>query len=183
MNPPAHQNRARFFENSLKKYPGCLETKVSIMKDSVEKKLIVRGETLPTPPAAVGFYVPVLRTGNLVVTSGQLPTIGKELTFQGKVGRDVSKEDAYNAARIACLNALAQIKSCLGSLDEVRQVVRLEGFVQSAPGFTEQAFILNGASELLVQLFGDAGRHTRFAVGVAELPLNACVELALWVEV
>lgn len=152
-------------------------------KDSIEKKLLERGENLPTPPEAVGFYVPVLKTGNLVVTSGQLPTLGKELTFRGKVGKDLSREEGFSAARIACLNALAQIKKHVGSLDEVKRVVRLEGFVQSTEGFSEQAFVLNGASELLVDLFGEAGKHTRFAVGVNELPLNACVELSIWVEV
>ncbi len=152
-------------------------------QSTIEAILAKRGDTLPSPPAAVGFYVPVLRTGNLVMTSGQLPVLGKELVFTGKVGSEVTKEDGYNAARICCLNALAQIKHCLGSLDEVRRVVRVEGFVQSAPGFHDQAHVLNGASELLVDLFGEAGKHTRFAVGTNELPLNAAVEVAIWVEV
>lgn len=99
------------------------------------------------------------------------------------MGKDITPEDAVSAARIACLNALAQIKSAIGSLDDVRRVVRVEGFVQSAEGFTGQPHVLNGASELLVQLFGEAGKHTRFAVGVNELPLNAAVEVAVWVEV
>lgn len=150
---------------------------------TIEEKLNAMGEVLPTPPAAVGYYLPVLKTGQLVVTSGQLPLIGKELPFCGKVGQEVAPEEAVSAARIACLNALSQIKSCIGNLDDIRQVVRLEGFVQSANGFTQQAHVMNGASELLVQLFGEAGKHTRFAVGVNELPLNACVELSLWVEV
>ncbi len=153
------------------------------MAGTIEQKLTELGETLPAPPAAVGFYVPVLKTGQLVMTSGQLPTIGKELPFCGKVGKDITPEDAVSAARIACLNALAQIKSAIGSLDDVRRVVRVEGFVQSADGFTGQPHVLNGASELLVQLFGEAGKHTRFAVGVNELPLNAAVEVAVWVEV
>jgi enamine deaminase RidA (YjgF/YER057c/UK114 family) len=153
------------------------------MSGAIERKLAELGETLPTPPAAVGYYVPVLRTGSLVMTSGQLPSIGKELPFKGKVGRDLTTEEGHSAARIACLNALAQIRACVGSLDEIRRVVRLEGFVQSADGFSEQPQVLNGASELLVQLFGEAGKHTRFAVGVNQLPLNAAVEVALWVEV
>ena len=152
-------------------------------QSSIEAILIKRGETLPSPPKAVGFYVPVLRTGNLVMTSGQLPVIGSDLVFTGKVGADLTKEDGYNAARICCFNALAQIKHCLGSLDEVRRVVRVEGFVQSAPGFHDQSHVLNGASELLVDLFGEAGKHTRFAVGSNELPMNAAVEVAVWVEV
>ncbi len=150
---------------------------------SVEAILARRGEVLPNPPGAVGFYVPVLRTGNLVMTSGQLPVLGKELVFTGKVGSELTKQEGYNAAKICCLNALAQIKHCLGSLDDVNRVVRVEGFVQSAPGFHDQAHVLNGASELLVDLYGEAGKHTRFAVGSNELPLNAAVEVAVWVEV
>ncbi len=153
------------------------------MSGAIEKRLQELGETLPKPPAAIGYYVPVLRTGHLVVTSGQLPTIGKELPFKGKVGKDVTREDGAYAAKLACLNALAQIHQCLGSLEEIRRVVRVEGFVQSAEGFTDQPLVLNGASEFLVQLFGESGRHTRFAAGVNELPLNACVEISLWVEV
>ena len=153
------------------------------MHSAIERKLAALGETLPTPPAAVGYYVPVMRTGSLVMTSGQLPSIGKEIPFKGKVGSDLTAEEGHHAARIACLNALAQIRTCVGSLDEIRRVVRLEGFVQSADGFCEQPHVLNGASELLVQLFGEAGKHTRFAVGVNQLPLNAAVEVALWVEV
>jgi len=152
-------------------------------QSSIEAILAKRGDILPSPPAAVGFYVPVLRTGNLVMTSGQLPMLGKELVFTGKVGSEVTRDDGYNAAKICCLNALAQIKHCLGSLDEVRRVIRVEGFVQSAAGFHDQAHVLNGASELLVDLYGEAGKHTRFAVGANELPLNAAVEVAIWVEV
>ena len=148
-------------------------------QSSIEQKLIKRGDVLPSPPEAVGFYVPVLQTGNLVMTSGQLPMVGKELIFKGKIGSDLTKDDGYNAAKICCLNALAQIKHCLGSLDEIRRIIRVEGFVQSAPGFQDQSHVLNGASELLVDLFGEAGKHTRFAVGNNELPLNAAVEVAL----
>ncbi len=152
------------------------------MTHTIESKLTEMGLTLPTPPPAVGFYVPVLRTGNLVVTSGQLPFMGKELAFTGKVGERLHEEDGKNAARICAVNALSQIKSCLGSLDHVRQIVRVEGYVQSAPNFHGQPAVLNGASELFVMLFGDAGRHTRVALGVSEMPLNAAVQLAVWVE-
>jgi len=138
---------------------------------------------VPSAPEAVGFYVPVLQTGSLVVTSGQLPMVGKELMFKGKVGKDVHEEEGFHAARMCALNALAQIKACLGSLDRVARIVRVEGYVQSAPGFIKQAQVVNGASELLVTAFGDAGRHTRIAVGVSELPMNAAVELAIWAEV
>lgn len=150
---------------------------------AIEERLKQLGHELPHAPEAVGFYVPVLRTGNLVVTSGQLPTIGKELAFTGKVGQELHEEDGYNAARLCALNALAQIKACLGDLEKVVRIVRVEGFVQSADGFARQPQVLNGASELLVKAFGEKGKHTRFAVGVNELPLNAAVEVALWAEV
>ena len=153
------------------------------MTSSVEQRLLQHGHRVPTAPEAVGFYVPVLRTGNLVVTSGQLPMVGKELMFKGKVGKDVHEEEGFHAARMCVLNALAQIKSCIGNLDLVTRILRVEGYVQSAEGFTKQAQVVNGASELLVQAFGDAGRHTRIAVGVNELPLNAAVELVVWAEV
>lgn len=150
---------------------------------SIDAKLKELGIELPKPPTPVGFYVPVLRTGNLVITSGQLPIVGKEVAFEGEVGGRLSEVDGQNAARICVINALAQIKSFLGSLDKVKRVVRLEGYVQCVDGFHEQPHVLNAASELLVGLFGEAGKHTRVAVGVSEMPLNAAVQLSLWVEV
>lgn len=153
------------------------------MTSSVEQRLKQHGYDIPTAPDAIGFYVPVLRTGSLVVTSGQLPMVGKELMFKGKIGKDLHEEDGANAARICALNALAQIKSCIGSLDRVTRIVRVEGYVQSAEGFTKQPSVINGASELLVQAFGDVGKHTRIAVGANELPMNAAVELVVWAEV
>ena len=152
------------------------------MSESVEARLAEHGYTLPQAPEAIGFYIPVLRTGNLVVTSGQLPTVGKEVMFKGKVGTEVTEEHAFHAARMCALNALAQIKACLGSLDAVTRIVRVEGFVQSANGFSRQPQVINGASELLGQAFGESGKHTRIAVGVNELPLNATVELVIWAE-
>lgn len=153
------------------------------MSSHVEQKLAALGLELPPAPAAVGFYVPVIRTGNLVITSGQLPFVGKQIAFEGKLGENLHEQEGYDAARLCALNALAQIKACVGSLDAVRRVVRVEGYVHSAPGFRAQPHVLNGASELLVELFGEAGKHTRVAVGVAEIPLNAAVQLAVWVEV
>lgn len=153
------------------------------MTSAVEQRLKQHGHEVPTAPEAIGFYVPVLRTGNLVVTSGQLPVIGKELMFKGKVGKELHEDDGVNAARLCALNALAQIKACIGSLDRVTRIVRVEGYVQSAEGFTRQPIVINGASELLVQAFGDAGKHTRIAVGANELPINAAVELVIWAEV
>jgi enamine deaminase RidA (YjgF/YER057c/UK114 family) len=149
---------------------------------AIEAKLIELGYPLPVPPAPIGSYVPVIRIGNLVMTSGQLPLIGKEMTFAGKIGEHLHEQEGWNAARLCAVNALAQIKACLGSLERIRQVVRVEGYVNSACGFHAQPQVVNGASELFTELFGDAGKHTRIAVGVAELPLNAAVELAVWVE-
>ena len=149
----------------------------------IDQKLRDLGLELPQPPAPVGFYVPVLRTGNLVVTSGQLPIQEGKVVFAGRVGSDLDIEAGQAAARLCALNALAQIKACLGTLESITQIVRLEGFVQSAQGFQSQPQVLNGASELMVQLFGEAGKHTRIAVGVSELPLNAAVQLGVWVEV
>ncbi len=153
------------------------------MSGQIEQRITNLGHQLPTAPAAVGAYVPVIQTGNIVVTSGQLPFIGKELAFVGKLGTELHEQDGYNAARICALNALAQIKSCIGNLDKITRIVRIEGYVQSAPGFRSQPQVLNGASEFLAEVFGEAGRHSRVALGVAEMPLNAAVQLALWVEV
>jgi enamine deaminase RidA (YjgF/YER057c/UK114 family) len=150
---------------------------------TVEQRLTDAGHPLPHAPAAVANYLPVVRTGNLVVTSGQLPTVGKEVMFTGKLGRDLHEEDGQHAARLCALNALAQIKSVIGNLDYVRRIVRVEGYVQSADGFTKQPQVVNGASDLLVEAFGERGKHSRIAVGVAELPLNAAVELCVWAEV
>ena len=150
---------------------------------SVDARLLDLGITLPTPPAPLAAYVGFVRTGNLVTTAGQLPTLDGKLLYGGKVGLDVSDEEAVRAARLCCINALAQLKAAAGSLDAVRRIIRLDGFVASAPGYTKQPTVLNGASELLLQVFGDVGRHARTAVGVAELPLGASVELALWAEI
>lgn len=153
------------------------------MANTVEQRLSEHGHDLPTAPAAVGFYIPVTQVGNLVMTSGQLPLIGKELMFKGKVGQDLTAEEGYHAARICALNALAQIKACVGDLDRVVRIIRVEGFVQSATGFTGQPSVINGASELVVQAFQDAGKHTRNAIGANELPLNAAVVVSIWAEV
>ena len=153
------------------------------MPYGVLEKLQKLDLSLPTPPAAVGFYVPVLQTGKLVITSGQLPFVGKEIPFLGKVGGNLHEEEGRNAARICALNALAAIHSHVGDFDLITRIVRVEGYVQSADGFSSQPHIINAASQLLVDLFGEAGKHTRIAVGVGELPLNAAVELAIWAEI
>ncbi|VFA93682.1 RidA family protein [Nocardia farcinica] len=140
------------------------------------------GVTLPAVAAPVAAYIPAIRTGSLVYTSGQLPFVDGELSAVGKVGAEVSLETAKEAARLCALNALAAVHD-LVSLDEVTRIVKVVGFVASAPGFTDQPIVVNGASELLGEVFGEAGVHARSAVGVAELPKNAPVEVELVVEV
>ncbi|MES2789332.1 MAG: RidA family protein [Planctomycetota bacterium] len=153
------------------------------MSSLIEARLNELELSLPTAPEAVGYYVPATRIGNLVVTSGQLPMSGKELLFSGKIGGTNVESHGTSAAQICALNALAQIKALIGNLDKIQRIVRVEGYVASAPGFTNQAQVVNGASRLLVDLFGEAGKHTRIAVGAAELPLDASVELVIWAEV
>lgn len=145
-------------------------------------RLAELGLTMPAVAVPLASYVPAVRTGNLVYTAGQLPTVSGDLTHCGKVGADVTPEDAKIAARTCALNALAAIDSVVG-IDNVTRVVKVVGFVSSAPGFTGQPGVVNGASELLGDVFGDAGIHARSAVGVSELPLDAPVEVELIVEV
>ena len=149
----------------------------------VEGRIAALGHELPTVAAPLAAYVPALRSGNLIFTSGQLPTRNGELAYTGIVGRDVTPEDAKLAAEICALNAIAAVKSVVGNLDNVRRVVKIVGFVASDPSFTAQPGVINGASELLLAVFGDAGKHARSAVGVAALPINAPVEVELIVEV
>jgi enamine deaminase RidA (YjgF/YER057c/UK114 family) len=140
------------------------------------------GVTLPQVAAPLAAYVPAVRTGNLVYTSGQLPFDSGKLAGTGKVGAGVTPEEGKAMARICALNALAAIDSLVG-LDAVTQVVKVVGFVASAPGFNGQPSVVNGASGLLAEVFGDKGAHARSAVGVAELPMDAPVEIELIVEV
>lgn len=148
-----------------------------------EERLAALGLTIPevTPPVAA--YVPAVRTGSYVYTSGQLPMRDGELMHTGKVGSEVSPEEANECARQCALNALAAVRTQVGDLSAVTRVVKVVGFVASAPGFTAQPQVVNGASELLGQAFGDAGQHARSAVGVPVLPLDAPVEVELVVEV
>jgi enamine deaminase RidA (YjgF/YER057c/UK114 family) len=146
---------------------------------SAEKKLRELGLTLPAVSAPAGAYVPAVRRGRLAFTSGQLPMKGGELTATGKVPADVPLEAAQAAAAQAVLNALAALAAIAGSIDAIGCVARLNVYVNSSPGFTDQPKVADGASDLLLKIFGDTGRHSRCAVGVAELPLNAPVELDL----
>ena len=148
------------------------------MAGTVEKKLADLGVTLHAPAAAIANYVPFVRTANFMVVSGQLcfDAAGK-LVAQGQLGADVSIEDGQKAARACAINLLCQIKAALGDLDKVVRVVRLGGFISSAVGFTDGPKVMNGASDLMVEVFGDKGRHARSTVGVAALPANAAVEV------
>lgn len=144
---------------------------------SIEDRLQELGLTLPIPPQPLAAYVPGIISGNLVFISGQLPSQEGKVIYTGKVGQDLTLEDGQAAAQICLLNGLAIAKGLLGSLEKVEQIVRVNGFVQSAPQFHQIPQVINGASELLVKIFGDLGRHSRVAVGVAGLPLNAAVEI------
>nr|WP_228391994.1 RidA family protein [Nocardioides sp. zg-DK7169] len=141
------------------------------------------GLTVPDVPAPVASYVPAVRSGNHVFTSGQLPMSGGELSVTGKVGGEVSAEEAYACAQQCALNAIAAVKSVIGDLDKVVRIVKVVAFVSSTPDFTGQPQVANGASELLGQAFGEAGLHARSAVGVPSLPLDAPVEVEILVEV
>jgi enamine deaminase RidA (YjgF/YER057c/UK114 family) len=142
-----------------------------------EERLTELGVELPPAPKPVAAYIPAVRTGNLVFVSGQGPVRDGKLAYRGKVGAEVSVEEAQDAARITCLNGLAVLKAEIGDLAHLTRVVRLGVFVASAPGFTDQPQVANGASELLVDVFGDAGKHARAAVGMAELPMGMPVEI------
>jgi enamine deaminase RidA (YjgF/YER057c/UK114 family) len=149
---------------------------------SVKEKLASLGLTLPTAAAPVAAYVPAVKTGNLVFTAGQLPVVDGQLLLTGKVGSDVTPEDAKKMAEICALNALAAI-SLVADIDQIEKIVRVGGFVNGVPGFVAIPAVINGASELLIKLFGDVnGKHARTAVGVAELPLNAPVEIEMVVQ-
>jgi enamine deaminase RidA (YjgF/YER057c/UK114 family) len=149
---------------------------------SVKENLAALGLTLPTAAAPVAAYVPAVKTGNLVFTAGQLPVVDGKLVLTGKVGSDVTAEDAKKMAEICALNALAAI-SLVADIDQIEKIVRVGGFVNGAPGFVAIPAVINGASELLIKLFGDVnGKHARTAVGVAELPLNAPVEVEMVVQ-
>jgi enamine deaminase RidA (YjgF/YER057c/UK114 family) len=149
----------------------------------VENRLGELGLVLPDAPKPVAAYIPAKQSGKLVFTAGQLPMVNGELISKGFLGQGVAIEDANKAARVCTLNALAAIKGVIGDLDQIKQIVRVVGYVASIPTFTQQPAVVNGASELLLEIFGDAGKHARSAVGMAVLPLNASVEIELTVEV
>ena len=149
---------------------------------SFEQRVASLGLTLPAAPKPVATYVPSVRVGDLLFISGVVPSRDGRIVFQGKVGGDLTKEEGYEAAKVSLLNALANIRQAAGSLDRVQRIVKMTGYVASHEGFREQPYVINGASDLLVEIFGEAGRHARAAVGVAELPMGVPVELELTVQ-
>ncbi len=154
------------------------------MAGKIDAHIQALGMILPAASAPVANYVPYVRSGNLVFVSGQLPMWDGQLKFPGLVGAEVSTDDAYQAARICGLNLIAQVKAaCNGDLDRVIQVVKLTGFVAGVAGFADQPKVINGASDLMVEVFRDAGRHSRAAVGAPSLPRGASVEVEAVFEV
>ena len=149
---------------------------------TIEQKLAEMGITLPVAPKPVAAYVPAVKSGNLIFISGQVPVVDGKLEHKGLAGKDVSLEKAQEAARLAAINCLAVLKS-MANLDDVVRIVKLTGFVASPADFNDQPKVINGASELLKEVFGAKGEHARAAVGVAALPLGAVVEVEMIVEV
>jgi len=175
-SPPSCHNYAR----DLPTPPGA---SIAMSTASAESQLQKLKIELPPAPAGVGAYVGVVRTGNLIVTSGQLPWQGDKFLYTGKVGAELTLEEGFAAARQCALNAIAQLKSVVGDLEKIRQIVRVEGYVHCAPGFRKHPLVLNGASELLNAVFGERGKHTRVALGIADMPLDAPVQIVVWAEV
>ena len=149
----------------------------------IEEKIKQMGITIPEAAKPLAAYIPALQAGNLIMTSGQVPISAGVIKFQGKVGKDLSEEEGKNAAKLCALNCLSAVKSITGSLDKIKRIIKLTVFVNSSEGFTAQPKIANGASEFIVEIFGEAGKHVRSAVGVSELPLNSAVEIEMIVEV
>ena len=147
-----------------------------------EAKLKEMGIELPQAPKPLAAYIPAIVAGEFVYTSGQVPMAAGELKYKGKVGSDLTEEQGYEAAKLCAINCLCAIKGVIGDLDKIAQVIKVTGFVNSAPGFSSQPKVINGASEFLGQVFGDAGKHARAAVGVSELPINAAVEVEMIVK-
>ena len=152
-------------------------------ENSASRRLAALGLTLPAVTLPLAAYVPAVRSGNFVYTAGQLPVVEGQLLATGKVGTEVGAHEAAALARTCALNALAAVVSVTGSLSAIKRIVKVTGFVASAPDFTGQPQVVNGASELLMEVFGEAGRHARSAVGTAVLPLDAPVEIELIAEV
>jgi len=149
----------------------------------IEEKLKQMNILLPEAPKPLASYIPVTRTGNLIFTSGQIPTRDGKLIFGGKIGKDISLEDGKEAAKLCAINCLSVVKSEIQNLDNIKKIVKVTAFINSSDGFTDQPKVANGASDFLVELFGEKGRHVRSAVGVNELPIDAAVEVEMIAEV
>jgi enamine deaminase RidA (YjgF/YER057c/UK114 family) len=150
---------------------------------SIAQRLAELGITLPAPPRSVANFVPCVQMGNLLFVSGQICSENGQLRYVGRVGAEVSVEDAKQAARLCALNILSHVNAFLGGLDRVSRVCQVQGFVNAVPGFGEQPAIINGASEVFVDVFGEQGRHARYAIGAGSLPYNVAVEVAAIFEV
>lgn len=148
-----------------------------------EEKIKKMGITIPEVVKPLAAYIPAMLVGNLVMTSGQVPISDGKVKYAGKVGSDLSEDEGKDAAKLCALNCLSAVKSVIGNLDKIKRVVKLTVFVSSAEGFTSQPKVANGASEFIGEIFGDAGKHVRSAVGVSELPLNSAVEIEMIVEI
>jgi enamine deaminase RidA (YjgF/YER057c/UK114 family) len=148
-----------------------------------EKRIEKLGLTLPAAPGAVANYAPWVISGGVLYTSGQLPWIDGKLLYKGKIGRELTAQQGYEACQLSCLNAIAQLKAAVGSLAKIRRVIRLEGVLNVAPGFTEHPQALNGASDLLNSVFGERGRHTRMIYTNPDMPLDCASLVVLWAEV
>ena len=149
----------------------------------IEEQLKRKGIELPEPPKPAGVYLPAVTVRNLVFVAGQIPSVKGVLRYKGKLVKDITLEDGYQAARVCALNALSVLKSELGTLDKVTRIVRVSGFVNCTDDFTDQPKVINGASDLLIEVFGDAGKHARVAVGTNALPLGAAVEVEILAEI
>jgi len=149
---------------------------------TAEENLRHLGLVLPPAPGAVAAYVPWVKTGNLVFTSGQLPWRDGLMAYSGRLGSDLTAEQGYQAARQCALNALAQLKAAAGDLEKVRRIIRVEGYVHCAPGFRDHPQVLNGASDLFNAVLGSRGEHARLAVGISEMPLDAAVQITVTAE-
>ena len=149
----------------------------------VEKRLDEVGLFLPQIPKPLAAYIPAKKVGNLVFTAGQLPIVNGELICKGLLGQDIQIDEAFQAARICTLNALAAVKGVIDDLDKIVQIVRIVGYVAGTQNFVQQPAVINGASELILEIFGELGKHARSAIGVSSLPLNASVEIELTLEV
>ncbi|MCB0746772.1 MAG: RidA family protein [Ignavibacteriae bacterium] len=149
----------------------------------VEEKLKELGILIPEAPKPLASYIPAIKVGNLVFTAGQITLLNGELKFKGKVGKDLTLEEGKEAAKLCIINCLSVIKAEIGSLGKIKRIVKVTAFVNSADGFTDQPKVANGASDLLVALFGEQGKHVRSAVGVNGLPIDASVEIEMIVEV